>query len=137
MNEWNEESKDTLKLMWADGIHAKEIGVTVGRTKNSVLGMANRLGLPKHPWSLREKKGRQPRKPVTKVKVEIKPPMDVPPITFTSSGVSFMKVGTYECHAVIGRDDDRYSLVRYCGLPVHEGQSWCPHHCRQYLNYRV
>ena len=135
MNEWTGDQKDVLREMWAEGRHAKDIGTSIGRTKNSVLGMADRLGLPKHAWTMRKRK---PRDAKRKAKIkEIKPPQDVEEITFTSSGVSFLEVGSYECHAIIGRDNDRYSLVRFCGVPVEEGESYCLYHCRQFFNPRV
>jgi GcrA cell cycle regulator len=140
MNEWTEEHKNVLREMWGRGIPAIDIGFEIGRSKNAVLGMAHRLGLPKHAYTMKQKKPREvARKPVP-IKVKAKealPPQDVPPIVFTSSGVSFLEVRDSQCHAIIGRDDDRFSLVRYCGNPVKGDESYCPFHCSVFFNPRV
>ncbi len=58
---WTMEQLDTLRSMWAEGRTAREIGAVLKRTRNSILGKAHRLGLPKHQGA------NTPRKPDTRV----------------------------------------------------------------------
>ena len=46
MSLWNQESDQTLTVLWAAGHSTAEIGRMMGVTKNSVIGRAHRLRLP-------------------------------------------------------------------------------------------
>lgn len=46
---WTDEQKDELKKLWSDkdnDMTAAEMGAQIGQTKNAVIGMAHRMGLP-------------------------------------------------------------------------------------------
>ena len=49
MIEWTEVLCDELKAMWHEGLSTRVIGQQLGCSKNSVIGKAQRLGLPKRP----------------------------------------------------------------------------------------
>lgn len=61
INSWTMEQLDTLRKMWAEGRTAREIGAVLKRNRNSILGKAHRLGLPKHDGA------NTPRKPDVRV----------------------------------------------------------------------
>ena len=135
---WTDEEKATLTKMWADGCPTAEIGSVLGKAKNSIIGQAHRLGLPKHQSTTRKALRESPRKPkeaYVKSRIPL-PPRLVVPLVVTSSGVSFMDAKDSQCHAVIGRDEKTDSflsgMVRYCGNPVKEGSWCCPGHYAQF-----
>lgn len=43
---WTDARVEELTRMWSDNILAREIGLAIGCTKDSVIGKANRMGLP-------------------------------------------------------------------------------------------
>ncbi len=43
---WTDESVATLERLWAEGYSATRIGITMDRTRGSVIGKVDRLGLP-------------------------------------------------------------------------------------------
>jgi hypothetical protein len=46
---WTQEQKDQLRKLWSDkdnDMTAAEMGAKIGQTKNAVIGMAHRMGLP-------------------------------------------------------------------------------------------
>ena len=47
--EWGEAETKSLRLLWDEGVSTPEIGRRLGRSKNSVVGRAHRLGLPARP----------------------------------------------------------------------------------------
>lgn len=46
---WTDEADQVLREMWAADIKASDIGAQLGRTRNSVIGRAHRLGLEARP----------------------------------------------------------------------------------------
>lgn len=44
---WSEKELKILKQEWGNGLSAKQIGLLINKTKNAVIGKANRLGLSK------------------------------------------------------------------------------------------
>lgn len=51
---WTEDRKKLLRLYWADGWSATEIGARIGCGKNAVIGKAHRMRLPQRPSPLKE-----------------------------------------------------------------------------------
>ena len=60
MGRWSPEEDARLRALWACGTSTEMIGGMLGRSKCSVIGRADRLGLPEHvmsrntPWSADE-----------------------------------------------------------------------------------
>ena len=137
-NLWIDEEKAILTEMWNKGDSSRVIGDRLHKTRNSILGMANRLGLPKHRSLTRKKLLETPRKPVRspmlpRAKTHRPPSLSQSiSITVTSSGIAFLEMKDSLCHAIIGRDADGHRLVRYCGAAVKEGTSFCGPHYHTY-----
>ena len=130
---WTEEQDILLRKMWAKGAHTGEIATALGRGRNAIIGRAHRINLPKHESTSRRELMNTPRKPKL---AYIKPPTYPAsiPVILPSSGVPFMEIKSEQCRAVIGRDDDGFKLVRFCGHPVKEGTSWCLGHAAKFNN---
>jgi GcrA cell cycle regulator len=47
--DWPDADIARLRQLWADGLPTREIAVALGRTKNAVIGKANRIPLPARP----------------------------------------------------------------------------------------
>ena len=140
---WTDEEKAILTEMWNSGDSSRIIGDRLNKTRNSILGMANRLGLPKHRSLTRRDLKEGPRKPVRKPPPERLRTYHAPAprlgidIPETESGVAFVDMKYNLCHAIIGRDSRGFKLVRYCGNPVLEAESYCPAHCSSFFVPRV
>jgi GcrA cell cycle regulator len=51
--EWSEETIESLRGLWAEGLSTAEIGRRLGVSKNAVVGKAHRLDLPARPSPIR------------------------------------------------------------------------------------
>ena len=132
---WTDDMCIQLKELW-DTLKwsPRHIAVELGVSRNAIIGKVHRLGLqarrrarPPHltsdpPFLTTPRFRKQPRQAPT--------PPDMPSIApeMVSGGVSFMEASRFQCRAIVGRDDDFYGLVRFCGTPVVEGTSWCHYH---------
>lgn len=68
-DEWSAEQIQTLRRLWDEGLSASNIGKALRRSKNSIVGKAHRLGLPKRetfigvasprPWASPELRARR------------------------------------------------------------------------------
>lgn len=139
MNYWTEADKASLAKMWGEDMSAAEIAKALGKiSRNSILGMANRMGLPKHQGVANKKRLETPRMPVStfvpRPKTPPKPPTysESMATVVTSSGTSLLDIKDNQCHAIIGRDSG--FLTRYCGAPVKEGSWCCPNHYARFYN---
>jgi GcrA cell cycle regulator len=135
---WSADDENTLCRMWADGYSASEIGVVVGRSRNSCIGKVHRLGLSERSPHAKRKAARVNRpqaprplriasvKPLIaysrpkKVKLEV-PLMEKP----VSLNVQLMelKPGRMECRWIEGEPTSGM-----CGHVVAPGRSYCPFH---------
>lgn len=61
--EWNAETIERLRGLWAEGYSTAEIGRRMGISKNAVVGKAHRLNLPSRPSPIRRTSGRASRPP--------------------------------------------------------------------------
>ena len=93
---WTEEAKAQLRTLWDDGLSTQQIADRMGRSKNSVVGQAHRMGLPSRPSPIRHggvpKPVREPRPRVTlpplpdTVAVADAPPAPPPPPVAITGG---------------------------------------------------
>ena len=143
--DWTEPEMALLREKWGT-IRAKAIGDMLGRTKNSVISRAHRLGLPCYGRKLQTLEHSVRKRVATQAKLkknnsffEVKNPKikDVAPIEgpgvpdmgrkkeiepINGVGVKFINLERHHCRWVT--DDD----VHFCGHNVKEGQSYCQDH---------
>ncbi len=60
--EWNEDSINRLRGLWAEGHSTAEIGRRMGISKNAVVGKAHRLNLAARPSPIRRNGEKTPRR---------------------------------------------------------------------------
>ena len=102
--EWTPDMISLLTGFWAEGVSASEIGRRMGVSRNSIVGKAHRLGLPKRPSPIRWK----PKPPKLLTLADIKP------------GQCLFPDGEP------GTDG-----FNFCGEPVIKGKPYCgPHYAR-------
>jgi len=149
---WTPEQDEFLRQNWIH-MQAYEIGVSVGKSKASVIGRANRLKLPNKrvalaTLGLKIKTYRGPtRETRSSRKMKPRPPLvytgayDIAP---TCAPVHFWDVKKDQCRGIVGEAND--GLVMFCGetvckKPVQSGMdyeyvdtSYCIYHYRRYHN---
>lgn len=131
---WAETEIKTLERLW-ETLPAKEIGALVGKTKNAVIGKANRLGLPMkkskpgmrqaRDITVKPKRIRAPapprREPIRIAPMVLEPPVPV------EGGLHIMQLEIQHCREVVGYGYPDL-LARYCGHQKREGSSFCAYH---------
>jgi len=132
---WTEQEDQVLVRLW-ETTAAKEIGALVGKTKNAVIGKANRLGLPHKKAAPKMKQHREPtqkRPSRARMPVIRKQPMAiVPEAPVNGGGLHIMELKQHHCREVVGYGYPDL-LARYCGHPKKTGSSFCPgHHAKNY-----
>lgn len=59
---WTDVAKAKLRNLWHEGLSTAEIGRRLNVSKNSVIGQAHRLDLPKRPYPIKYSDGQTPRR---------------------------------------------------------------------------
>ena len=124
---WPDHDRITVRNMWSDGETAAAIGLQMGRSKNAVIGIVHRMGLPGRPSPLHGPRApRLPRPPpVTLAPLASAPPRPPRP----PSPPPAPRAGLIEpCCWPIG--ELRTPEFRYCDVPSMPGRSYCPPHHR-------
>jgi hypothetical protein len=146
---WTEEERAVLMELAKAGVTASVVARKLQRSKNSVLGFANRqfggYGMVK-PTELKPlhvpKKPQHPRKdglsptgrslkslPPEEVDAVITPPEPAP----ESKPVRMMQIGRFQCRYIVS-DVRKDPNPLMCGSPVKGLKSWCPYHYRLVFN---
>jgi len=60
--EWNDDTIERLRALWAEGLSTAEIGRRMGVSKNAVVGKAHRLNLTARPSPIRRDGEKSPRR---------------------------------------------------------------------------
>ena len=127
---WTPEEYRILRDMAADSKTTTIIAEVLNRTRNSVIGCANRLGVRllgkgkhdkgNHPWKKQPKciSERNQVRRILKTKEFVKPVKKEP-----SKGISVFDIREGQCHWING--EGRNGLM--CGQPTNGG-SWCKEH---------
>lgn len=114
VNAWTPALDARLRALWAEGLTGGRIAKEIGRTKNSVLGRAHRLGLEKRPSPIRHGAAPAPKRPKSEL------PSSVGPLTR-----GWERGGRVDgCQWIEG---DAVGGVK-CGAAVLPGTAWCPEH---------
>jgi GcrA cell cycle regulator len=136
---WTEEAIARLRMLWAEGHSASEIGRRLGVSKNAVVGKVHRLGLPARPSPIRrDGSGGAPRRPAPRrVTGPTLPPLSSisarPPARPAAPAPQPRAVLTprpfapaMPCCWPIG--EPRSANFRYCDKPTYPGRVYCPEH---------
>lgn len=113
---WTPEDAATLCTLWGQGLRASAIAKRMGRSRNSVIGKANRLEL---------------RKSVADPAIEISPEClaldeKLADLFERPVSIAVMDVTNNDCRWPI--DSGRSYEPRCCGHRVMEGKSYCERH---------
>lgn len=121
---WNEDKQTALVI-------ARELK----RTRNSVIGMARRLGLEKRIMNGQKLVRSEPRRPtsdnggrVKKKKVKTGTVVAPARIAEPGEGVRLLQLRRRHCRDIIGYDDGDLSRAVYCGNPPHKNTAYCEYH---------
>ena len=148
---WTDVAKARLRNLWHEGLSTAEIGRRLNVSKNSVIGQAHRLDLPKRPYPIKYSAGQKPRLspphlparlsnmvclPQTSAVHDTKPEAGVSPATTILDKPSGMvtpsaRIPSYritECCWPIG--DPGTSNFRFCDAPALPGKPYCAAHAR-------
>ena len=127
---WTQEEYNVLRKMAAEAKTTTIIAEVLGRTRNSVIGKAKRLGVrllgkanhgnSKHPWKKQTKciSERNQVRRILKTKEFVKPVKKE-----RSKGISIFDIREGQCRWING--EGRYGLM--CGQIANSG-SWCKEH---------
>lgn len=117
---WTPERITRLKELWLEGLPARRIGNLMGCSKNTIIGKARRLGLPRRESPIKRKPGaplpkpKRRAKPLLKVVATRRVPPPREPQFFTS------------CQWIDGKPTPDDSCK--CGAPVLIGAPYCAAH---------
>lgn len=142
---WSDEHLDILKAEWERGLTGTQIGNLINKTRNAVIGKANRLGLnyrfPRNGSANRPKKPKKecvariraaPQRTMAIVNRKAVAPRHYPaaiPLT-SNPPISIMELGLNTCHAIVGHGAD--GLAVYCGDMTFNDKPFCEGHCAMY-----
>jgi hypothetical protein len=124
---WPAEMLETLTVLWASGASARDIGETLGKTRNAVLGMVHRRGLARNPHPPKEidpvdvKPAKVERRSPPKTTPAPPPVVAVP--APPPGGVSFFQLRGHHCRWPLGGTMEKAEF--YCGAPKLPGKSYC------------
>lgn len=135
--DWSDEDIDTLRTMRAEGKSARQIGIAIGRTRNSVIGKLNRLGLcaPMEHGRIRRKVPRKvtcsvaPKKSNVYVFVPPEPIAEEPVFHLDPAAeVDLLSLRPNLCHWPMWTGDVPLDEKRYCGQQRGDHPSYCGFH---------
>jgi GcrA cell cycle regulator len=144
---WTDATNARLRHLWNEGLSTAEIGRRLNVSKNSVIGKAHRLELPRRPSPIKYVDG-PPRQ--LRPRHAPAPPrlLETPPARGTTPGIDTDAPGTagnaapaittstmripphriVECCWPIG--DPGTSNFRFCDAPALPGKPYCARHAR-------
>jgi hypothetical protein len=141
VNSWTAEQDDLLAYFVGQGASASQIGVELGRSRNSVISRAHRKGIklceptPKRDGTRKRvrRPGRDPeRSPQLAAVVREKPPSELPkPVAGHPGGVLFLETVSEQCRWPLNQIKP-IQEHRCCGERTwHKDASWCVKHAKE------
>ena len=152
---WTDLAKARLRNLWHEGLSTAEIGRRLNVSKNSVIGQAHRLDLPRRPYPIKYSDRQKPRRvssppppnmparlpnmaclqqtPTvcdTKPEASVSPPTTMPtnPPETVTPPARMQSYRITECCWPIG--DPGASSFRFCDGPALPGKPYCAAHAR-------
>src|SRR6185503_16415532 len=137
LDPWTEHQHSRLLVLWGEGVSTRLIGEQIGKSKNAVVGMVHRLGLParrspilrgvepkKRVWAKRAPKVTLPEIKVKPLPVELVRAAALKPPPQPAKPVWIAPIR--ECCWPIG--DPRSKSFRFCEAATHPGKQYCATH---------
>jgi len=136
--DWTPDREAILTQRWMQGWSARQIGLELGVSRNSVIGKRIRMGLPDRITPRNPRGTKQKPLPRQKPKSALKLEVDAWPSKAparTSESVRWLEHTQGQCEMLCKGEEGALGYV--CGAPTPLGQSWCKS-CRKiaYLPYR-
>lgn len=132
---WQPEEDDLLRALWVKNISARQISITIGRTRNAVIGRANRLKLTPRAVSRhapkpgagrpRPRRSRELRRKQQKYIQDFKVALKRMEGVELKEGVNLVDLEEHHCRFIAG---DPLKGGVFCGQEKREGSSYCPEH---------
>jgi len=120
---WTDEMTETVKRMWAEGCSAEQIGRSVNKSRNAILGGLHRRGIKRATPQV----SNAAIKPAVQVsdRLRKKPLPPVKPSAPSQNGIGIMDLKYwYNCAYPIAGNGEN---LRYCG-GITNGAIYCPDH---------
>ncbi len=123
------DEEDVVRRMAAEGASAREIAECLGRTRNSIIGFMNRMGISGRKRNVRTAQPQKKRKQ-KQPRTTIKPSLH-------SGYVEAVIVPESERRGLLGRADNQCCFpigdplkkdFHYCNREREDGKSYCAHH---------
>lgn len=133
---WTTNEDGILRVLWAKGLTARQIAIAIGRTRNAVLGRADRLDLPARAVARSAKPGAGRLKPLVPLKVrrqqaayfkDFKRALAVMEKAVLGPGVHLTELEPHHCRFISG-DPTKMNAGVFCGREKQKGSSYCPDH---------
>lgn len=132
MHYWTQEMDETLRTMAAEGKTSTWIGAAVGRSRNSVIGRAKRIGVN---LLFRSPRGTGVVSPIVRIKVpaakkRMAPPQPAAPVVPDEErvGIPLVELMSYSCRWPVHRDGEE---ARFCGAHAYSDFPYCLEHARR------
>lgn len=144
---WTEAEIEVLRREWTNGLSGSQIASLVNRTRNAVIGKANRLKLearaPRNGTFYGSHNRQEKRKRRSHKKKGAVTPSDMKKVTAPKfypaakpltpkAPISIMELNGDTCRAIVGRGPD--GLAVYCGDMTFGDKSFCEGHCALYYD---
>jgi hypothetical protein len=138
--QWKTIEVKELQSMIEAGLTAKEVGKAMGRSKNSIIGAAHRLGIK---WPAKPEKAKiekEPRKRCRRqqnISIVINPaPKKEEVMKPATDGVPITELNYRSCRAIVASVGGPMGTALYCGEITEESVSFCDYHCSIYYQPR-
>lgn len=118
-NVWTDERLEEIKKLWAQGLSISQIGEALGVSRNAIAGKAHRMGLPKRPSPISNKKVEKPKVEPVVEEQDLPLRLELRQLVWSRS----------KCCWPTG--DPKKNGFVFCGDTVVPGKPYCLPHCKE------
>jgi len=146
--DWTEDEIRLLEQLMKEGLTFGQIGIRMGRTRNSCIGKGRRQGFQQspNPTNFTVKKAKKPASErrrtsyalanrVAKNKVAptvLIPSLAAPQEPLDGKHITIIELRRDQCHAVMGSGRPAVGLASYCGHPAWQETAYCEGHYKAF-----